>query len=248
MNKSSLTTTLIVVVVIIAVLGAGAVLAVILTMGGGTSGGSPAVVPAETPVVAVAPAIPSEEAGTPASPAAHVELPAELPAEPAAPAAPPANTQAPSQDTTWSYAIIKKIHSHSEAYVSGIDFDYVDWLYGQDAIDRFMEDYKCTQQQAKDETEEFGYIRNVNPKIRNFLTTANTRYYMQDAASDNITAVVQVDYNTFISRISSALSSGDDWPLFVKVTVSGDKVLEIEWVYHPWPAAWKLRNPAYTCL
>lgn len=110
-------------------------------------------------------------------------------------------------------------------------FDYVDWLTGTEAVDKYMQDYGCTREEAEVETEEFGYIRNVNPHIRWFSTTSDTVYYLPDS-SVSITPV-KVDNDTFRQTMITAINNGETWMTFVKVTVSGDYIVEIEWVYRP---------------
>jgi hypothetical protein len=59
----------------------------------------------------------------------------------------------------------------------------------------------------------------------------DTEFYMPDAIMS--VKPVKVDYQTFLSKMIPAIEEEETWLTFVKVTVSGESILKIEWVYHP---------------
>jgi len=90
---------------------------------------------------------------------------------------------------------------------------------------------RSTQEEAESVTEEFGYIRNIDKQIRWFTTTQDTEYYMPDASMS--VEPIKVDYSTFEMTMTDAIYRNDFSITFVRLTVSGEYIIKIEWVFHP---------------
>ena len=110
-------------------------------------------------------------------------------------------------------------------------FDYVDWLFGEEAITMYMQDNEITWEEAEASIEEGGYIRNVNPALRWFTTTPESEYYMPDE-SMSVTPV-KVGYDDFRNIMIPAIDDNNMALTFVKITSSGESILKIEWVFRP---------------
>ena len=111
-------------------------------------------------------------------------------------------------------------------------FDYVDWLFGDEAAEKYLLDHpEMTLSEAKDTVEEYGYIRNIDPSVKWFGPTDETVYYMPDEMMS--VEPVEVDYETFRDMMIPALENGEIWMTFVEVTISGENIVRIEWVFHP---------------
>ena len=111
-------------------------------------------------------------------------------------------------------------------------FDYVDWLLGEEAAEKYSLDHpELTLQEAREEVEEYGYIRNTSPLLKWYGPTDETVYYMPDEIMS--VEPVKVDYETFRDMMIPAVENNETWMTFVKVTVSGDNIVRIEWVFHP---------------
>ena len=109
-------------------------------------------------------------------------------------------------------------------------FDYVDWLTGKEAVDKYMQDHPgVSKTEAEEKTQEAGYIRNINPVLRWFGPMDGTEYFMPD---ENL-ANKKVSYEVFRDRMIPAIDNNETWLTFVKVTVSGENIVKIEWAYRP---------------
>ncbi|MCL2695182.1 MAG: RNA polymerase sigma factor [Clostridiales bacterium] len=199
----------------VVIVAAAVVLAVFLTRGDKLTGGQE--MPEPLPLFTLDPIIVAEPTFTPL---AALPTPEPAPTETTTP------TATPKAETSYAY-----ITSWGETMTVYKDFafDYVDWLTGEEAIVKYMADHGVSRAVAEDETQEAGYIRNVNPLIRWFSTTKDTVYYLPDATLVNKKA----DNEAFKNRMIPAIENGETWLTFVKVTVSGDKIVKIEWAYRP---------------
>lgn len=115
-----------------------------------------------------------------------------------------------------------------------ITFDYVDWLSGDEAREKYMEDHPGATEEEMEGAGlyEIGYIRNVNPKLRTYPTGGDTEYYLPDPA--DIARNIPVGYETFLDRMFPAVDEGEDTYLtFVRVRVSDGVIASIEWLYRP---------------
>ncbi|MCL2671793.1 MAG: sigma-70 family RNA polymerase sigma factor [Clostridiales bacterium] len=216
---------------IAAALGAVAVLVILLVTGG--TGNNPQIEadPSPDPSFDVVVTATEEPNPTPEpTQALDTAAPTEEVSATDTPAPAPTNTPSPTQSTTWSYAYIVNWSERMDEY-QNYAFDYVDWLTGEEAITKYMQDYGCSREDAKNDTEEYGYIRNVNPQIRWFYPTVGTTYYMPDAIMS--VKPIKVNYATFRDTMIPAIESNDMTLTFVKVTVSGETIVKVEWVYHP---------------
>lgn len=166
-----------------------------------------------------------------ATPAITAEL-TESPAltSPQATPEPPAETNAPAEPES-SYAYITKWSMRMDGQTD-LAFDYVDWLMGKDAADKYIKDNPGTSEQdALEATEEMGYIRNTNPQERWFTTTKDTEYFMPESLSS--VKPIKVSYDEFRNVMLPAIDDSDWAYTFVKVTVLGESIVKIEWVYLP---------------
>ena len=128
------------------------------------------------------------------------------------------------------YAYMTDWSAGTEPYETEFAFDQVEWLNGMDAIVAYMIDTGCSQEEAEEDTQEYGYIRNVG-SIRWFVTTKDTQFYLPD----EILSVdpIKVDYKTFLNTMIPAIEHNNLGLTFVEVTVSGSKIAEIAWVFVP---------------
>jgi len=253
----SLTTKIIACVSAVAAVGGVVLLVILLMTGGGGNGGgrenadtpvdgdsiadidpadtigveeTPEVTPEPTdPEDPIAPVVPTDgpvATSTPDLSSQTTPSPTPSPTPTPKPTATP--TQAPAP-TTWSYAYIVNHADTSTAYKT-FAFIYMDWLTGAAAVTKYMQDYGCSKEEAESETEEFGYIRNAGLPIKWFNTTSNTKYYLPDSS---MSKAVEADRNAFNTKMIPAIENDDSLMTFVIVTVSGDDIVKIEWVYHP---------------
>ena len=96
----------------------------------------------------------------------------------------------------------------------------------------YMQDHpRSSPEEAEMETEEYGYIRNIDSRLRWFMTTPDTEYYMPDAAMS--VRPVKVRYDVFNKTMITAIDNNDAAITFVRVTVAGEDIVKVEWVYHP---------------
>jgi len=113
-----------------------------------------------------------------------------------------------------------------------ITFDYVDWLYGEEARTRYLEDYPDAEEEALEIIENIGYIRNMNPMLRTYRTREDTLYFLP--GPEDLGNIVEVDYDTFRDRMFPAVEgTRDTYLTFVKVYVAGETIDKIEWLYTP---------------
>lgn len=128
------------------------------------------------------------------------------------------------------YAYMTDWSAGTEPYETEFAFDQVEWLTGMDAIVAYMIDTGCSQEEAEEDTQEYGYIRNVGP-TKWLVTTKNTQFYLPD----EILSVdpVKVDYKTFLNTMIPAIEHNNLGLTFVEVTVSGSEIAEIAWVFVP---------------
>ena len=140
-------------------------------------------------------------------------------------------TEAPREAIETSYAYIVK-RGEGTGGQTNLAFDFVDWLHGTEAVNKFMQDNPgISKKDAEREVEEFGYIRNVNPKLRWFSTTKDTVFLMPDDSMS--VEPIEVTYQAFKDKMLPAIDANDTSLTFVEVTVSGESITKIEWVYHP---------------
>jgi len=85
-----------------------------------------------------------------------------------------------------------------------------------------MQDHGCSLEEAGEEAQEAGNIRNVNPQLRWFYHTDSTEYYMPNAILS--VKPIKVDYETFRDRMIPAIENGETWLTFVKAAVSGETI------------------------
>jgi len=244
----SLTTKIIAGVSAVAAVGAIAVLVVLLVTGGGGKTDTPAdgdptpdaslaetIEESETPepdptpepTDPTAPVVPTDDP----TPSATPDTTATPTASPtASPTTSPAATTAPPQSTTWSYAHMVNWVDTGTAYKS-FAFVYMDWFTGTEAVTKYMQDFGCSKEEAENETEEYGYIRNAGKPIMWYYTTSSTKYYLPNTSM----AVTpgEVNNNTFNNTMIPAIENDESWLTFVKVTVSGENIVKVEWVHHP---------------
>ena len=144
----------------------------------------------------------------------------------------PASTPTPTKKTTETfYAYITAWRGDMAAYQS-FAFDYVDWLTGPEAVEKYMQDHPgVSQAEAQDEVEEYGYIRNADTAVGWFMPTDSTEYYIRDESTHD--SSISVDYQGFRAAMIPALDDNDTVRTFVKVTVSGENFTRVEWVFHP---------------
>ncbi|MCL1802657.1 MAG: RNA polymerase sigma factor [Eubacteriaceae bacterium] len=228
-NKMSLKAKIIAGISAVATVGAVAVLAILARVGFGKN--DPASSGAHAPDISPSAAVSaSETSGTPPEPDSAVEETPSI-APPTTPSPVPPSTPTPSSEPTWSYAYITKWSERMDIY-QNYAFDYVDWLTGTEAVEQYKQDHpRISQTEAEEAVEEYGYIRNANQQLKWLYPTDSTEYYMPDA---RISATpVRVGYQTFKDRMIPAIENGETWLAFVKVTVSGETIVKIEWVYHP---------------
>jgi len=172
------------------------------------------------------PVIP-DEAG-PDAPAPEEATDTSEPAPEVTPEPTPESTPAPAEE---SCAYITAMSMGMDGQTD-ITFDYVDWLYGEDARTQYLEDYPDTEEEALEIIEEIGYIRNMNPKLRTYRTGPDTRYFLP--RPEDLGHIVEVDYDTFRERMFPAVEGIEDTYLtFVKVYVAGETIQQIEWLYTP---------------
>lgn len=115
-----------------------------------------------------------------------------------------------------------------------ITFDFVDWLSGGEAEEKYLEDHPgATEEDMEaDGLYEIGYIRNVNTKLRTFRTTPDTRYFLPNEMDMGIND--EVSYDEFRDKMFPAVESGvDDYLTFVNVCYTGEEITKIEWLYLP---------------
>ena len=107
----------------------------------------------------------------------------------------------------------------------------MDWITDRaEAATRYKQDHPgVSQADAEDAVEQSGYIRNVNTQLRWFAPNSSTKYYLPD---DNLVNR-QVNYETFRDTIIPAIENNEMWKTFVKVTVSGEYIVKVEWTYLP---------------
>lgn len=113
-------------------------------------------------------------------------------------------------------------------------FDYVGWLSGGEAKEKYLEDHPgATEEEMEGEgLFETGYIRNVSDTLRTFHTTAETKYYLPDEMDMGVN--VEVGYDEFRDKMFPAVDMGvDEYLTFVKVKVKGEEILSVEWLYTP---------------
>ena len=174
----------------------------------------------------------------PATKPFQLDIPATKPSQPDAPATKPPTLQKTGNITKRSletfYAQITNWSECMLPYATGFTFETMDWLTGQEAADKYRLDYPgCTPEQAEIEVSEYGYIRKANTPSRWLMTAEDTVYYLQDKTSENAAVTVQVDYHTFLNQMIPAIETNMTQSTFVKVTVFGEHIVKIEWVYLP---------------
>ncbi len=115
-----------------------------------------------------------------------------------------------------------------------ITFDYVDWLTGDKAVEKYLEDHPGATEEVMEAEGLYviGYIRNKNDKLRTFRTTPDTKYLLPSAGDMSVN--VEVGHDEFRDRMFPAVENGvDEYLKFVRVKVQGEAIISIEWLYLP---------------
>lgn len=115
-----------------------------------------------------------------------------------------------------------------------ITFDFVDWLSGDEALEKYLEDHPdASEEEIEGEgIYEAGYIRNVDNTPRTFHTTPGTAYFLPDSMDMGVN--IEVGYDEFRDRMFPAVDMGvDEYLTFVMVTVKGEEIISVEWLYTP---------------
>lgn len=147
------------------------------------------------------------------------------------PEATPTPEQTPAPEPAESCAYITAMSMSMDGQTD-ITFDYVDWLYGEDAREKYLEDYPDAEEDALEIIGQIGYIRNNNTTLRTYRTGPDTRYYLPQ--EEDLGIIMEVDYDTFRDRMFPAVEgTGDTYLTFVKVYVAGETIQAIEWLYTP---------------
>ena len=174
-----------------------------------------------TPAVS---AEPEEDAPAQESPESTPETAPEATPEPT-----PEPTSAPEAEESCAYITAMSMAMDGQ---TDITFDYVDWLYGEQARTQYLADYPDAEEEALEIIENIGYIRNMNPQLRTFRTGPDTRYFLPEP--EDLGNIVEVDYDAFRDRMFPAVEGIEDTYLtFVKVYVAGETIQKIEWLYTP---------------
>ena len=231
-KKMSLKTKILAGIAGVAAVGAVAILAVLLSTGGKNNppnGGdmtpdlSPTVTESANPTFSPV----SESPELSATPTADPSL-SDIPSASPSPTPTTSGTPTP-QSTETSYAYITDWSERMDIY-QNYAFDYVDWLTGKEAVDKYMQDHPgVSKSEAEEKTQEAGYIRNVNTQLRWFAPNSSTKYYLPD---DNLVNK-KVNYEAFRDTIIPAIENNETWLTFVKVTASGETIVKVEWTYLP---------------
>ena len=113
-----------------------------------------------------------------------------------------------------------------------ITFDYVDWLSGDEARQKYLEDHPGVTEEEMEDAGllEIGYIRNVNPRLRIYPTGEDTAYYLPDP--EDIVVNVSVSRETYLDIMVPAVAE-ESYLTFVKVRVEDGVIASIEWLYTP---------------
>ena len=176
---------------------------------------------------APATAVPSTTAPVTETPAATIPDPTTS----VTPSPTPASTATPMpQPTEISYAYIADWREGSSP-LKEFRFMFLDWLTGDEAVTKYMQDNGCSREEAEEETQEAGYVRTTDRPSRWYAATDDTVYYIRNDAT--YVDSVKVNYETFLNRMIPAIEAHDYDLIFVKLTVSGEDIVRIEWVYHP---------------
>lgn len=130
-----------------------------------------------------------------------------------------------------NFAYITGWSETMDPYGKDFAFDFVDWLSGKEALEKYMIDTGCSQEEAEEETGEMGYIRNTDTRKHWYRTNKKTKFYLPDEKMS--VEPIEVDYHTFLNTMIPAIEDGDSSLTFVEVTVSGDYITEIRWTFHP---------------
>lgn len=163
------------------------------------------------------------------TPETGTETPEPAPGE--TPAPEPTHEPSAEPETEESCAYITAMSMGMDGQTD-ISFDYVDWLYGEEARTRYLEDYPDSDEDALEIIENIGYIRNMNTMLRTYRTGPDTRYFLPD--EEDLALIVEVTYDTFRDRMfPAAEGTGDTYLTFVKVYVAGETIQKIEWLYTP---------------
>lgn len=176
------------------------------------------------------PTEPSEVSVTPPSPTSAEDMTTTTTTTTTTTAMTTTTTKPPKIETFYAY--MADWSAGTAPYETEFAFDQVVWLTGMDAVVAYMIDTGCSQEEAEEDTQEYGYIRNVDPiTVRWLVTTKDTQFYLPD----EILSVdpIKVDYKTFLNTMIPAIEHNNLGLTFVEVTVSGSKIAEIAWVFVP---------------
>jgi len=110
-----------------------------------------------------------------------------------------------------------------------IGVDYVQWLTDEYAMKAYMADNPgVSEEDAWNEIEEYGYIRNVDFQIYYYFITADAVYYMPYGTyGDN----VLVSFDIFRDMMYPSILIDDQVMTFVKITFSEGNVTQVEWTF-----------------
>lgn len=176
--------------------------------------------------------VPEKERPTPAAASKEPAVSAGiLPTAEPLPSASLPHTSADAAEESCAYITGMSMRMDGE---TDITFDYVEWLSGSAAEQKYLEDHPgATEEDMEAEgLYEIGYIRNVNDELRTFHTTPDTKYFLPDAEDMSVNAEVGCD--EFRDRMFPAARNGvDEYLKFVNVKAQGEAIISVEWLYLP---------------
>lgn len=107
-----------------------------------------------------------------------------------------------------------------------IMFDYVDWLTDPEATTQYLIDFPSPDPSMLETIEYIGYIRNVNPSIRTFRTSTQSRFFLNSPSMTS--SIGEVNYNDFRTWLFTTTESR-----FVIVCTIDGVIARVEWIYLP---------------
>ncbi|MCL2136434.1 MAG: hypothetical protein FWH40_03885 [Coriobacteriia bacterium] len=135
------------------------------------------------------------------------------------------------EDIQTFYAMMDDWNMGADPYKISYALDDLEWLEGDEAVLRYMEDRpSATREEAETETEEYGYIYNANADIKWYTTTEDTEFFIYDIEVS--IELYSTDHQTFLDTMINSKGLTGHYPL-VLVTVSGDTILRMERVFTP---------------
>lgn len=104
-------------------------------------------------------------------------------------------------------------------------FDYVDWLSNPEARDQYLIDFPSATSDDLEILDQIGYIRNVNPRIRSFETSTQSRYFLIIPMTSTIGEVNYDDFRDWLFATT-------DTKFVIVCTVDG-VIARVEAIYMP---------------